>query len=386
MDVVRRILDLTGAIARPRPPRRRPPRPRPALLGRLEQAQRARLDAEALVRQRRPRGDRRLVPREPRLVGADQVRRLHARTTTSSTPLGSRSVAVTAALLRGLPQPVDLLALALDRLASGRAASRRRCSCRARSACTRGCSGVGLGRAARAGQLLHRLLEQRQRAREVARLDLREARVVQRRAARRRSRPSSWRGGVVVEARRRCGRDGLVHGRALARDGLDDRPRPGLRRRRRRRRRASRGPRRAMPAATSSATSAGIHQREPPPPAQDACVAAVAGARPLDPRVAGVVVQRPPQVADELRRRRIATRGLLRERPLEDRVDRGRQGAVRLVQRRDRSASRGRPPRRSASRPGTAACPRAAPTRRSRARTGRSPAPARSPRACSGDR
>ena len=40
---MRRILDLTGALARSGPPRRGPPRPRPPLLGRLVEAARPRL-------------------------------------------------------------------------------------------------------------------------------------------------------------------------------------------------------------------------------------------------------------------------------------------------------------------------------------------------------
>src|SRR5581483_11263934 len=48
----------------------------PPLLGRLHPRPRSRLDAPALVRRRRPRGDGGLVPREPRVVGADQVRRV----------------------------------------------------------------------------------------------------------------------------------------------------------------------------------------------------------------------------------------------------------------------------------------------------------------------
>ena len=60
----------------PRPPCRGPARPRPPLRRRLVQAARARLGACSLVRRRRAGGDGRVVPREPRLVGADQVRRV----------------------------------------------------------------------------------------------------------------------------------------------------------------------------------------------------------------------------------------------------------------------------------------------------------------------
>ena len=52
--------------------RRGPPRPRPPLRARRRQAPFARLVAFALLRGR-ARGNGRLVPREPRLVGADQV-------------------------------------------------------------------------------------------------------------------------------------------------------------------------------------------------------------------------------------------------------------------------------------------------------------------------
>ena len=72
------------------PPRRGSRRPRPALRDRRREAAGARLGAAALVRRGRPARHRRLVPRQPRLVGADQVRRLPAPTTRSSTQTGSR--------------------------------------------------------------------------------------------------------------------------------------------------------------------------------------------------------------------------------------------------------------------------------------------------------
>ena len=63
-------------LAGSRPPRRGPSRPRPPLRGRLRQGSRARLGSRAQLQGRRARGDGRLVPREPGLVGADQVRRV----------------------------------------------------------------------------------------------------------------------------------------------------------------------------------------------------------------------------------------------------------------------------------------------------------------------
>ena len=67
-----------GRLAGPRAARRRPSRPRSALLGRFVEAARPRLAAGALVRRGWPRGDGRVVPGEPRVVGADQVGRLQA--------------------------------------------------------------------------------------------------------------------------------------------------------------------------------------------------------------------------------------------------------------------------------------------------------------------
>ena len=58
------------------PPRRGPRGTRPALRDRRHEAPRARLEAGALVRRGRSARDRRVVPREPRMVGADQVRRV----------------------------------------------------------------------------------------------------------------------------------------------------------------------------------------------------------------------------------------------------------------------------------------------------------------------
>ena len=73
----RAILDLTGADAATSSATSTD-RPATTAATRVDSSKLrgARLDAGALVRRRRPRGDGRLVPREPRLVGADQVRRV----------------------------------------------------------------------------------------------------------------------------------------------------------------------------------------------------------------------------------------------------------------------------------------------------------------------
>ena len=76
IEVTHRILELTGADPSLDPPRRGPRRPRPPLRGRRREAPRARLGAGALVRRGRPARHGRLVPRQPRLVGADQVGRV----------------------------------------------------------------------------------------------------------------------------------------------------------------------------------------------------------------------------------------------------------------------------------------------------------------------
>ena len=69
-----RRADRSRSLARPS--RRGPRRARPPLRARRLEAARARLVAAALVRRGRPARDGRLVPRAPRLVGADQVRRV----------------------------------------------------------------------------------------------------------------------------------------------------------------------------------------------------------------------------------------------------------------------------------------------------------------------
>ena len=75
IEVVSRIIELTGADADADRARHRPPRPRPPLLAQLRQGARARLGAARALR-RRARRDRRLVPREQRLVGADPLGRV----------------------------------------------------------------------------------------------------------------------------------------------------------------------------------------------------------------------------------------------------------------------------------------------------------------------
>src|SRR4029079_7311314 len=61
---------------RARPPRRGPGGARPTLRARRLEAPGARVEAAALVRRSRLARYRRLVPREPSLVGADQVGRV----------------------------------------------------------------------------------------------------------------------------------------------------------------------------------------------------------------------------------------------------------------------------------------------------------------------
>ncbi len=83
VEIADRIVGLTGADASSHPPRLGPARARPALLARQRQApQRAQLGASEELRGR-ARRDGRLVPRQPRVVGADQVRRALQRPTTS---------------------------------------------------------------------------------------------------------------------------------------------------------------------------------------------------------------------------------------------------------------------------------------------------------------
>ena len=117
VEIVGHILRLTGRRRVADPPRRGSRRPRPPLLARHEQAASARLGAAEGVRGGDLR-DGRLVPLQPQLVGADQVGRVPRRTTRSSTRPSRRRLAVSlvvpaAAPLRFLPQPLDLLAVAL---------------------------------------------------------------------------------------------------------------------------------------------------------------------------------------------------------------------------------------------------------------------------------
>ena len=71
-----RILELTGRGRALVTPRRRPPGPRPPLLARHREAARRSAGSPHARFAERPAGDGRLVPREPRLVGADQVGRV----------------------------------------------------------------------------------------------------------------------------------------------------------------------------------------------------------------------------------------------------------------------------------------------------------------------
>ena len=70
-----RIIELTGADRVADRARHRPSRPRPPLLALLGEGPRARLGAAGALRGG-PAGDRRLVPRERLVVGADPLRRL----------------------------------------------------------------------------------------------------------------------------------------------------------------------------------------------------------------------------------------------------------------------------------------------------------------------
>ena len=75
LEVVTKIIEYTGARRVADRVRHRPPRPRPPLLARLREGARARLGGAGALR-RRARAHRRLVPRQPRVVGADPLGRL----------------------------------------------------------------------------------------------------------------------------------------------------------------------------------------------------------------------------------------------------------------------------------------------------------------------
>ena len=76
IEVVKRVIELTGARRVADRVRQRPPRPRPPLLARLRQAaRRARLGGAGPLR-RGPGADRRLVPRQRGVVGPDPLRRV----------------------------------------------------------------------------------------------------------------------------------------------------------------------------------------------------------------------------------------------------------------------------------------------------------------------
>ena len=75
LDVVKRIIALTGASEDADRVRHRSPRPRPPLLARLREGARAGLGGAGAVR-RGARAHGRLVPRQPAVVGADPLGRL----------------------------------------------------------------------------------------------------------------------------------------------------------------------------------------------------------------------------------------------------------------------------------------------------------------------
>ena len=84
LEVVQRIIQLTGCGDEPDRVRHRPPRPRPPLLALVREGPRARLGAaHALRRRARPHG--RLVPRQHRRGGSRSARATTARTTSAST-------------------------------------------------------------------------------------------------------------------------------------------------------------------------------------------------------------------------------------------------------------------------------------------------------------
>ena len=84
IDVVKRIIELTGAARRPDRVRHRPPRPRPPLLAGLREGARAGLGGAGALR-RGPRADGRLVPRQRVRGGSRSARATTARTTSAST-------------------------------------------------------------------------------------------------------------------------------------------------------------------------------------------------------------------------------------------------------------------------------------------------------------
>ena len=84
LEVVHRIIELTGARRVADRVRHRPPRPRPPLLAGLREGPRARLGGAGALR-RRARAHRRLVPRQRVRGGSRSARATTARTTSAST-------------------------------------------------------------------------------------------------------------------------------------------------------------------------------------------------------------------------------------------------------------------------------------------------------------
>ena len=182
VEIVGHILRLTGAdesLIRHVEDRAGP---RPPLFARHEQAARARLEAAEGVRGGDLR-DGRVVPLQPQLVGADQVGRvprvLREAVRARASPPASRLLVSPAAPLRFLPQPLDLLAVALHL----RRAVEQLEDAVARAEREAGegevVARIRLGGLPGAGEPGDGLLEQRQGALVVARLHQREAAVVQ---------------------------------------------------------------------------------------------------------------------------------------------------------------------------------------------------------------
>src|SRR5262249_21350129 len=140
------------------PERGRSSRPRSALLPRHLEAARTRLGAAARVGRRDPLDDR-LVPREPRLVGADQALRRLPRVLRAAV----RRKARLTVLLRLPAQAVNRILASLDRLGlvqeSKDAVAVAELVARVCEVVLR----VRLVQLAGAVELLHRLLEERQR-------------------------------------------------------------------------------------------------------------------------------------------------------------------------------------------------------------------------------
>ncbi len=131
IDVTKRILDADRRRRVADPPCRGPARARPPLRARRREAACARLEPGALVRRGWPRAHRRVVSREPRLVGADQVGRV-PRVLRDAVRSAAERIATGRAGARGRPRGAGPRAARGGR---GRAAPRRsgraaRASCR----------------------------------------------------------------------------------------------------------------------------------------------------------------------------------------------------------------------------------------------------------------